>query len=106
MPCPAPFSAPPSRTWSNGYQNSVLELPNIRKLQAKGVSFERHYANAPVCCPSRATFWSGRHAHNIPHTHNGMLRRGQFARIKAVMYTPQADQRGYAAALLASCWRT
>ena len=55
------------RTWTPGYQNDVLTLPSIRKLQAGGLEFRRHYANAPVCCPSRATFWSGRHASNIPH---------------------------------------
>ena len=55
------------RTWTPGYQNDVVPLPNIRKLQQHGVEFRRHYANAPVCCPSRATFWSGRHASNLPH---------------------------------------
>ena len=60
------------RTWSPGYQNDVIPMPNIRKLQASGVEFQRHYSNAPVCCPSRATFWSGRHAHKIPHTNNGI----------------------------------
>ena len=39
--------------------------------QAGGLNFKKHYANAPVCCPSRATFWSGRHASNIPHVHPG-----------------------------------
>eukprot|EP00966_Prymnesium_polylepis_P011522 265312-Prymnesium_polylepis.1 len=55
------------RTWQRGYQGGVIPLPNIRQLQEHGVAFERHYANAPVCCPSRATFWSGRHAHKITH---------------------------------------
>ena len=55
------------RTWSPGYQDDVIPLPNLRKLQAGGTRFERHYANTPVCCPSRATLWSGRHAHNLPH---------------------------------------
>ena len=45
----------------------AIPLPHIRSLQARGVEFKRHYSNAPVCCPSRATFWSGRHAHKIPH---------------------------------------
>ena len=56
------------RTWQRGYQDDVIPLPNIRALQEHGVAFHRHYSNAPVCCPSRATFWSGRHAHKIPHT--------------------------------------
>lgn len=55
------------RTWTPGYSNSALALPALRGLQAKGANFVTHYSNAPVCCPSRATFWSGRHAHNIPH---------------------------------------
>ena len=61
------------RTWRKGYQGDVVPLPNLRALESGpgGASFHRHYANAPVCCPSRATFWSGRHAHNIPHEHNG-----------------------------------
>ena len=60
------------RSWTPGYQNDVVPIPNIRRLQANGTEFRRHYSNAPVCCPSRATFWSGRHASNIPHTHNGV----------------------------------
>ena len=55
------------RTWQRGYSHDVIPLPNIRQLQENGVAFHRHYANAPVCCPSRATFWSGRHAHKLPH---------------------------------------
>lgn len=55
------------RAWARDYQNGAVSLPNIRALQDKGYEFTSHYANAPVCCPSRATFWSGRHAHNIPH---------------------------------------
>jgi arylsulfatase A-like enzyme len=55
------------RTWSRDYQDGAVDLPNLRALQDKGVEFQSHYSNAPVCCPSRATFWSGRHASNIPH---------------------------------------
>jgi len=55
------------RAWGRDYQDGAVDLPNIRALQDAGVEFQSHYSNAPVCCPSRATFWSGRHAHNIPH---------------------------------------
>merc|ERR1711907_723813 len=55
------------RAWSRNYQNGAVTLPNIRSLQDAGYEFQSHYSNSPVCCPSRATFWSGRHAHNIPH---------------------------------------
>jgi arylsulfatase A-like enzyme len=55
------------RTWQRGYSDDLIPMPAIRGLQEHGVAFHRHYSNAPVCCPSRATFWSGRHAHKIPH---------------------------------------
>ncbi|KAG7350869.1 choline-sulfatase [Nitzschia inconspicua] len=56
------------RTWQRGYQDDVIPLPNLRKLEDDGgISFYRHYSNSPVCCPSRATFWSGKHAHKIRH---------------------------------------
>ena len=66
------------RTWRKGYQNGVLDeaLSSIRFLEARGASFHKHYSNSPVCCPSRATFWSGRHAHHIPHTHGSIDVRG------------------------------
>ena len=82
-PTPAPTPPPPrgdkpnivflvvestdGRTWQRGYSNDLIPMPAIRGLQEHGVAFHRHYSNAPVCCPSRATFWSGRHAHKIPH---------------------------------------
>ncbi|CAB9521624.1 Arylsulfatase K [Seminavis robusta] len=57
------------RTWREGYQDNVIPLPNLRQLEAQpgGYSFHRHYSNSPVCCTSRSTLWSGRHAHKIPH---------------------------------------
>lgn len=55
------------RTWQEGYQDNVIPLPNLRQLAQGGYAFHRHYSNTPVCCPSRATLWSGRHAHKIPH---------------------------------------
>lgn len=55
------------RAWARDYQQGAVKLPNIFALQDAGVEFQSHYSNAPVCCPSRAAFWSGRHVHNIPH---------------------------------------
>ena len=63
------------RTWSPGYQDDVIPLPNLRKLQAGGTRFERHYANTPVCCPSRAALWSGRAARAQPPARVGALGR-------------------------------
>jgi len=63
------------RTWQEGYQNHVIPMPNLRQLQRGGHTFQRHYSNTPVCCPSRATFWSGRHAHKIPHVQKQRTRQ-------------------------------
>ena len=40
-------------------------MPRTRALLgAHGVTFARSYVSYPVCCPSRATFFSGQYAHN------------------------------------------
>ena len=59
-----------------------------------GIEFRKHYANAPVCCPSRATFWSGRHASNIPHEHNGIEVGGAWNNYEGLPdnYTDRIDQ--------------
>jgi arylsulfatase K len=45
----------------------VVPIPNIRELINQGVFFDETYSNSPVCCPSRASFVSGKHAHKIKH---------------------------------------
>lgn len=35
-----------------------------RQLQRKGTTFRSSFATFPLCCPSRATFLTGRYAHN------------------------------------------
>ena len=42
------------------------------------------YSNVPVCCPSRASLWSGRHAHHIGHEHNGIAVRGAWNNYEGV----------------------
>ena len=38
----------------------------------QGVTFNRYYVSDPLCCPSRATFYSGQYAHN----HGVLFNRG------------------------------
>ena len=42
---------------------SVMEAVQ-RQLVARGTTFDRFFATYPLCCPSRATFLTGRYAHN------------------------------------------
>lgn len=39
-----------------------VQFPAIQRLEARGVSFDRHYCTTPICTPSRASMWTGAHA--------------------------------------------
>jgi arylsulfatase A-like enzyme len=51
-----------------------VEFPAMARLEAQGVSFDRHYCTVPICTPSRSTMWTGAHA-----VHTGLWDNTNFA---------------------------
>ncbi len=39
--------------------------PRMDRLAAEGVLFENAYSNHPICCPARASLWSGLYTHRL-----------------------------------------
>ncbi|MCT7377877.1 alkaline phosphatase family protein [Chelativorans salis] len=60
------------------YGHPHLKTPNIDALAARGVRFTRAYVQAPVCGPSRMSFYTGRYVSSHGSTYNGVpLRIGE-----------------------------
>jgi len=49
----------------------AAHTPTLDALSERGTLFRNAYCNAPVCCPSRASMWSGRYPHEIEAWNNG-----------------------------------
>ncbi len=51
--------------------NTLLKTPNIDRLAASGMRFARCYTNDPMCCPARATLWTGHRSsvHGVRHNY-------------------------------------
>ena len=43
------------------YGHPHIETPNIDSLAKRGVKFDRAYVQAPVCGPSRMSYYTGRY---------------------------------------------
>ena len=60
------------------YGHETIRTPNIDKLAAKGVRFDRAYVQSPICGPSRMSFYTGRYARSHGSTwNNAPLRVGE-----------------------------
>ena len=63
-----------------GYNgNPVLKTPVLDAMAANGIRFDRYYAAAPVCSPTRASCLTGRHPYRygIRWANDGYLRRDE-----------------------------
>jgi choline-sulfatase len=47
------------------YGHPFVRTPHMDRLAAEGVTVERAYCPSPLCVPSRATFMTGRHPHQL-----------------------------------------
>ena len=52
------------------YGHPHLHTPNIDRIAANGVRFDRAYCQAPICSPSRASAYTGRYISSIGHFEN------------------------------------
>lgn len=55
----------------SGYGNTHIRTPNIDRLMETGTTFERCYAQNPLCTPSRASFLTGRYPRSCRSSING-----------------------------------
>lgn len=53
------------------YGNEYIDTPNIDKLAANGILFEKAYCQNPTCTPSRASFLTGRYPRTTGCRQNG-----------------------------------
>ena len=58
--------------------NSAMHTPNLDRLVNGGISFDRCYANNPVCMPSRASFMTGCYPQQTGVVNNGLELDGNF----------------------------
>ncbi len=59
-----------SRKVLGAYGNGVIRTPHLDALANAGTLFENAYCNCPICVPSRASFATGRHVHQIGYWDN------------------------------------
>lgn len=75
-----------------GYNgHPVLKTPNFDKMAATGLRFDRFYAAAPVCSPTRASILTGRHPNRM-----GCFKWGYTLRPQEITLAEALKQAGYA----------
>ena len=71
----------------------MLKTPNFDKAAATGIRFDRFYAAAPVCSPTRASVMTGRHPNRM-----GVFKWGYPMRPQEITVAEALKTAGYATA--------
>ena len=75
------------------YGNTVVKTPNIDRLAARGVVFQRAYVQYPVCNPSRSSFLTGLRPDQTGVTDNSTLLRDKLP--NAVTFPQLLKENGW-----------
>lgn len=105
-PAAPPAAAPPVRpnvvfvltddlSW-----DLVRYMPHVRKMQREGMTFTNYFVTNPLCCPSRASIFTGRY----PHNHGVLTNTAPIGGFAAFRDGP--DSTTFATELQASGYRT
>ncbi|HIF31544.1 MAG TPA: DUF4976 domain-containing protein [Planctomycetaceae bacterium] len=78
-------------TGANG--NRLIKTPHLDRLAASGANFTHFFVQAPVCVPSRASFFTGRY----PHSHRNRVNYTPLDRREVLMQNRLRDA-GYTTA--------
>ena len=62
--------------------NPQVHTPNIDRLVASGVAFDRAYCQSPICTPSRASFLTGMYPSSVHGCSNGNDRWAESAPLR------------------------
>ena len=73
------------------YKHPVLKTPNLDAMAANGLRFDRFYAGAPVCSPTRASVLTGR-----ANNRTGVPSHGHALRLQEKTIAAALKQVGYA----------
>jgi arylsulfatase A-like enzyme len=79
-----------------GHRYAFLELPNLDRLAARGVLFDRAFVTTSLCSPSRATMLSGLYA----HTHGVLGNEARDLAPGTATYPQLLQQAGYKTAFV------
>lgn len=73
------------------YNHPILKTPNLDKMAENGLRFDRFYAGAPVCSPTRASILTGREC-----VRSGVLTAGYALRKQEKVLPKALKNAGYA----------